>query len=172
MSKGGSWRPTEIQLRNLRQHQIPTRSIKHLISVFRELLDFNPTVKESDFIRFALSLGTAPLSKAERAADTHNTARTPHSSGCIPEDWMPSDETVTRLIELGMPEYRIREEAIAFRTYWLTRKESRQNWDASFISRLYHLQRQAAGHGQTVEPARSTRCRSLQEDLTDTSWAN
>ncbi len=165
MSRGSGWRPSEAQLRNLRQQKISTVNIKKLVIGFRALLDQHPSLNTQEFINFALSIGTNPLSLEEEDVEKESEA------GCIPSDWLPSDQTVSSLIALGMTKYRILEEAVAFRSYWLARNEHRPNWNASFISRITYLQRETAERDNRNKANRSSRNISLADQLTDTSWA-
>jgi hypothetical protein len=101
----------------------------------------------------------------------------------IPENWQPSQDVYDVLklanIDLAFAQRQVPE----FVLYWRDSNQVHSSWNTKFLQHVkYHWARQhaltthnpqAGQHAgqQTSSPNRSTRDRSLLEDLTDRSWA-
>jgi len=101
----------------------------------------------------------------------------------IPENWQPSNEVfdVLRLAEIKM-DFAQRQVA-EFVLFWRESNQLYASWNTKFLQHVkYHWAKQHAlapitqqgnhhAGQQNINPTRSTRDRSLAEDLTDRSWA-
>ncbi len=92
----------------------------------------------------------------------------------IPPDWQPSAD-VYDILKLANIDGNFAHELVPeFILYWRERNELHRSWNSKF---LQHVKRTwAARHQQTIDTTannlRSTRNTSIEEELSDTSWAN
>ena len=82
------------------------------------------------------------------------------------QNWNPSPAAYNALANDGIPTVFARAALPEFIIYWIDRGEVLQTWNAKFIQHVKILWQ------RNVQTTLSTRSRSLQEDLTDSSWAS
>ncbi len=92
----------------------------------------------------------------------------------IPQDWQPARDVFDILQMANIDANFARSLIPEFILYWRDRNELHRSWNSKF---LQHVKRTwAARHQQTIDTIsndiRSTRNISLEEELSDTSWAN
>jgi hypothetical protein len=147
------YKPTNSQLRLLKQYSIPLNEIKKYCKGYT---DVGGHQSGKDFIDFVNE--NRVLIESSTKEHTYNHT----DNGLMTKNWMPSQEIMLTLEKSGADLDLIKHQITLFRLYWISKREARSNWDSVFIGRMSHLQ------PMSNAPKR----RSIHEMLTDRSWAD
>jgi len=168
-----SWRPSEDALDIMAQADIPRdfidQAIPEFILYWRER-GAAPRELNSKFIQHIRMQWARYTSSLEHDTEPKR----------IPEDWQPGEDAfdILRLSHIDRPfaESLLPE----FIVYWRDSNQAHTSWNSKFIQHVkyhwakrHHIEQAGHNHAGQRGPGATgrTRDRSLEQDLTDTSWA-
>lgn len=161
-----SWRPIDAVYQLLAQHNIPRNFIDDQMPEFILYWSERGEKNYSWGSKFAKHImhewRVHEIKQAKQVAVKPLIAMT--------SDWRPSKKAMDFLLKAGIAKPFIDECIVSFVMYWMERGELSNTWHSKFVQHCQYRDKQA--QAIAITHGNGQRLPSLQEGLTDRSWAD